>query len=199
MWYYAAWKAVNVSYLNILICNRDMLFPAAAAGSWFRQRDQAWPTCLKNYSSQLRGFSWIHVLILWCKPTLWQQWWIITYLWSHLHKVSPLPLWFIGIASICKQARRLPATGAAPWVQCYLLSQPKQGSPQAGTSSHWAHAWFSYLYLSAHGYSAVPAAREGDSFSRAAAFCHRLSHLYSVISCCLTNDWKLQAIMLSVE
>lgn len=134
MWYYAAWKAVNVSYLNILICNRDMLFPAAAAGSWFRQRDQAWPTCLKNYSSQLRGFSWIHVLILWCKPTLWQQWWIITYLWSHLHKVSPLPLWFIGIASICKQARRLPATGAAPWVQCYLLSQPKQGSPQAGTS-----------------------------------------------------------------
>lgn len=60
------------------------------------------------------------------------HWWIIIYSWSHLHMVPPLPLWFIGVASICKQAGRLQATGAAPWVQCYLLSQPKRGSPQAG-------------------------------------------------------------------
>lgn len=111
----------------------------------------------------------------------------------------PSLLWFISIASICKQTRRLQATGAAPRVQCYLLSQPRRGAPPAGSCSHCAHAWFSYLYLSAHGYSVAAAAWEGDSYNRTATFCHRLSHLYCVISCCLTNDWKLQAIMLSVE
>lgn len=82
----------------------------------------------------------------------------------------PSPLWFRGVASICKQAGRLQAAGAAPWVQCYLLSQLKRGSPQAGTGGSWAHAWLLTLTCLLMATRRCTQHREVAVFSRAAAY-----------------------------
>lgn len=104
-----------------------------AAGRSFRQADQT--RVLQELQQPTNGFL---LTMVWRTPTPPPNYYILVFAFA---QGLPSPPWFRGIASICKQAGRLQAAGAAPWVQCYLLSQPKQSSPQAGARSSWAHAW----------------------------------------------------------
>lgn len=98
---------------------------------------QTRPACFKNYrSQQMDSRSWE------CdaRPRRRAALNYYTLVLAFAQGLPSLP-WFRAVACICKQACGLRAAGAAPWVQCYLLSQPKRGSPQAGTGGSWAHAW----------------------------------------------------------
>lgn len=103
--------------------------------------------------------------------------------------------WFRGIASICKQAGRPQAAGAAPWVQCYLLSQLKRGSPQAGTGGSWAHAWLltpTCLLMATRRCTQ----HRGDSFQQGGCtFGRRFQNLYHGVPCCLINKSDLHGIV----
>lgn len=133
LWYYAEYKGVNVPHLNILICNHDMFSPCRGL-------------LLPTGSPDLRALritaadKWIptHDSVMRAHAAAALNYYILVHAFA---QGLPSLQWFRGVASICKQAWRLQAAGPAPWVQCYLLSQLKRGSPQAGTSGSWAHAW----------------------------------------------------------
>lgn len=161
-------------HLNILICNHDMFSPCSvsllptgrpdlrasritAANKWIPAHDSV----MQGHAAAALNY---YILVL-----------------AFAQGLPSLP-WFRGVASICKQAGTLQAAGAAPWVQCYLLSQPKRGSPQAGTGGSWAHAWLLTLTCLLMATRRCTQYREVTFFSRAAAYSAAGSKIFTAWS-----------------
>lgn len=100
----------------------------------------------------------------------------------------PSPRWFRGVASIYKKATRLQAAMAAPWVQRYLLSRLKQGSPRAGSGRPWALAWLTFTCL------LIATPRHTQHREASVVSSHSFPHLYPTVACCLTNESELHNI-----
>lgn len=101
-------------------------------------------------------------------------------------------LWFIRIDSICKQAAPPRPAGAVPWVQCYLLSQPRPSVPLAESCSHSARLSLLLTYVLTATLLWEQLGKVKHLQQDTAAFYCRLN--FTVTSCCLTNDWKWQDI-----
>lgn len=161
-----------------------------SAGRPFQQADQ---TCVLQELQQPTNGSPAHDRVMHSRTAAAQNYYRLVV--AFAQGLPSLP-WFRGVASICKQAGGLQAAGAAPWVQWYLLSQPKRSSPQAGTCGSWAHAWLLTLTCLLVATRRCTQHKEVTVFTRVAAFSAAGSGIfYLVVPCCLINEFDLHDIV----